>query len=458
VTALPAFDESPLVLDGGLATELEARGCDISGTLWSARVLRSAPQAIEQLHYDYFAAGARVAITASYQVSYEGFAALGIGEEETTSLLRLSVELACRARERFRRDHPGDRRSLHVAASVGPFGAISHDGAEYRGDYGLTVDALAAFHARRFAVLAAAGADLLACETIPVLDEARACVRLLREHVGTVAWLSFTSPDGVHTSHGEPLVECARLADGAPGVIAVGVNCVRPEVVGTAIRSLKAGTGKPVVVYPNSGERWVAGDERWHGSPEAAGLAELAPKWIADGARLVGGCCRVGPDQIAALARTLSGSSWAIREARAADSDVIRALLAASGLPVTDLESSAPLFVVATAAGRVIAAAGLEVHGSTGLLRSVVVERDSRGTGAGRAVVAAVEEIARAQGLQAIVLLTETARDFFARLGYEPVNREGVAEDVRRSAEFSSICPQSAHCMSKRTGIDGSAR
>jgi homocysteine S-methyltransferase len=447
---MPAFDEMPLVLDGGLATELEARGQDISGTLWSARVLRSAPEAIEQLHYDYYAAGACVAITASYQASYEGFAALGIGEEETTSLLQLSVKLACRARERYQRDHPEVRRRLYVAASVGPYGAISHDGAEYRGDYGLTVDALVAFHARRFGVLAAAGADLLACETIPVLDEARAYVHLLQDHPATPAWLSFTSPDGIYTSHGEPLVECARLADRAANVIAVGVNCVKPEVVDTAIRSLRAGTGKPVVVYPNSGERWVAGEERWQGLPESKGLAALAPQWIAAGARLVGGCCRVGPDQIAALTCAVTGRGWTIREASKDDSGAIRALLMASGLPVTDLESSAPRFVVADAGGRVVAAAGLEIHGSTGLLRSVVVEPGSRSAGIGRAVVAAAEGIARAQGLQSVVLLTETARDFFARLGYEPVGRESVAEDLRRTAQFRSLCPQSAHCMSKR--------
>src|SRR5262245_64211214 len=102
-----ALDEVT-VLDGGLATELEARGCDISGTLWSARVLQSSPEAIEQLHYDYFAAGARVAITASYQASYEGFAAVGIDADATTRLLRLSVELASNARARYRRDHPAD--------------------------------------------------------------------------------------------------------------------------------------------------------------------------------------------------------------------------------------------------------------------------------------------------------------------------------------------------------------
>jgi homocysteine S-methyltransferase len=303
---MAGLPQGPIVLDGGLATELEARGHDISGRLWSARLLRSDPEAIEQLHYDYYAAGASVAITASYQASYEGFAAEGIGGDETTSLLRLSVELARRARERYRRDHPGRPRALFVAASVGPFGAISHDGAEYRGDYGLSVDALVDFHARRFEVLADSGADFLACETIPVLDEAEACVRLLERHGNVRAWLSFTSPDGAYTSHGEPLVDCARLADGTASVIAVGVNCVKPEIVGAAIRSLRQGTAKPIVVYPNSGERWNAGDECWHGSPGQEGLAALAPQWIAAGARLVGGCCRVGPRDIASLAEALA--------------------------------------------------------------------------------------------------------------------------------------------------------
>jgi homocysteine S-methyltransferase len=305
-TPTTTFDAGPVILDGGLATELEARGCDISGALWSARVLQEQPEAIEALHYDYYSAGAQVAITASYQASYEGFAAIGIGAEETTRLLRLSVELARNARDRYRRDHPADRRRLLVAASVGPYGAISHDGAEYRGDYGLTVGELESFHARRFGVLATAGADLLACETIPLLDEARAYARLLAARPETLAWLSFTSPDGERTSHGESLEECGRLAESAPGVIAVGVNCVKPEVVKRAILSLRAGTDKPIVVYPNSGERWHAGDESWHGSAGIESLGTLAPGWITKGARLVGGCCRVGPGQIAALAAALA--------------------------------------------------------------------------------------------------------------------------------------------------------
>ncbi len=300
--------EETLVLDGGLATELERRGHDIGGPLWSARVLRAAPEAIEQLHYDYYTAGARVAIAASYQASYEGFAALGIGADETTALLRRSVDLARSARARYRDDHPSGRRELFVAASIGPHGAISHDGAEYRGDYGLSVEELVAFHRRRFGVLAAAGADFLACETIPVLDEARALAALLGQHPGVSAWMSFTSPDGIHTSHGEPLADCARLADAVSGIFAVGVNCVRPEVVGEAIRALRSGTDKAIVIYPNSGERWDAKTQDWGGSPDRSSLAAHAPAWIADGAMLVGGCCRIGPAEIAALQTALAQS------------------------------------------------------------------------------------------------------------------------------------------------------
>lgn len=294
-------DDEVVILDGGLATELARRGHDVSGPLWSADVLRSAPDAIEQLHYDYFAAGASCAISASYQVSYEGFAAQGLSADETTALLLRSVELARSARARYRREHSAESRKLFVAASVGPYGAISHDGAEYRGDYGLSKDELVAFHARRFGVLASSGADFLACETIPLMDEARALAILVARHPDVRAWMSFTSPDGIHTSHGEPLIDCARLLDGIPGVIAIGVNCIRPEVVAEAIRQLKTGTRKDIVVYPNSGEQWDAEARCWHGSWDLGSLATLAPQWVSAGARIIGGCCRIGPREIAAL-------------------------------------------------------------------------------------------------------------------------------------------------------------
>lgn len=284
-----------VLLDGGLATELEARGHDLSDSLWSARLLADAPQDIVAVHAAYFRAGAAIATTASYQASFEGFAARGFDRGETAGLLRRSVALARAARDGTGAD------GLLVAASVGPYGAALADGSEYRGRYGLSVAALARWHRPRLEVLAAAGADVLACETVPDVDEARALVELVRA-VGVPAWLSYTI-DGDRTRAGQPLAEAFAVAAGVDEIVALGVNCCAPADVLPAIAHA-APVGKPVIVYPNSGERWDALRRKWIG-PARFG-ADLAAQWIAAGARIVGGCCRVGPADIAAIHRACS--------------------------------------------------------------------------------------------------------------------------------------------------------
>lgn len=290
---LPDLDRSVIVLDGGLATELERRGRDISGPLWSARVLRDAPEAIESLHYDYFAAGAQVAISASYQAPQ--------------SLLQRSVDLAVAARSRCSRAHGLDQRELFVAASVGPYGAHLHDGSEYRGNYGVGVERLIAFHEPRIEALARSGADLLACETIPSLIEVEALLGVLARFPEIPAWISFTTPDGVRSSEGQPLTDCARRLDSVSPVVALGVNCLNPDLAAKALRALQAGTSKPLVVYPNSGEHWNAKSEIWTGRSSECGLADQVPAWIAAGARLIGGCCRTGPAEIARMRAVCDG-------------------------------------------------------------------------------------------------------------------------------------------------------
>jgi len=285
-----AFGEAVVIGDGGLATELEARGHDLSDPLWSARLLADAPQEIAAVHAAYFRAGAAVVTTASYQASFEGFAARGIARDDAAGLLCRSVELARAARDGA--DAPG----LVVAASVGPYGAALADGSEYRGRYGLSVAALARWHRPRLEVLADAGADVLALETVPDVDEAEALVALVRS-VGVPAWLSYTV-EGTRTRAGQPLADAFAVAAGVPEIVAVGVNCCAPDDVLPAI-ALAAGAGKPIIVYPNSGERWDAGE--WTGPRRFS--AELAAQWVAAGARIVGGCCRVGPADIAALRR-----------------------------------------------------------------------------------------------------------------------------------------------------------
>ena len=270
------------VIDGGLATELARRGFDLSDHLWSARLLLDAPEAIGQVHEEYYRAGADVAITASYQASYEGFAERQLSAAGTTELLQRAVAIAHDARRRVLATPAGHTRELLVAASVGPYGATRHDGSEYRGDYGLDEDTLAEFHRARFDVLANAGADLLACETIPSRLEARALVRLLTAHPDARAWVTFSCRDGRHTSAGDPIGDCARWLDSVPQVIGIGVNCVAPEFVLSLVREIAAITNKAIVVYPNSGEQWDAVQRCWVGTADR--FTTYVPQWLDAGA------------------------------------------------------------------------------------------------------------------------------------------------------------------------------
>jgi homocysteine S-methyltransferase len=292
-----ALAAGPVVLDGGLSTELERAGADVSSALWSARLLADDPGAVLAAHLAFFRAGARVATTASYQASDAGYRTAGLGP--AAPLLRRSIELAARART-----EAGLDGSTWVAASVGPYGAVLADGSEYTGGYAdeLGVHGLRAFHRPRLKVLADAGADVLACETVPAAAEAEALLAEL-DRLGVPAWLSLTTTvdaDGtVRTRRGEPAAEVFAMAADVPCVVAVGVNCTAPEGVLAAVE-VAATSGLPVVAYPNSGERWDAQARRWTGSPQLAETDVTA--WLDAGARLVGGCCRVGPEQVQALA------------------------------------------------------------------------------------------------------------------------------------------------------------
>ncbi|MFJ4681517.1 MULTISPECIES: homocysteine S-methyltransferase [unclassified Kitasatospora] len=297
VSALAA---GPVLLDGGLSNRLADQGCDLSDALWSARLLLDQPRQLVAAHRAYFEAGAQVATTASYQASRPGFASRGVDAGKADRLLALSVEVARLAAEEVSAEL-GDGRPRWVAASVGPYGAVLADGSEYRGHYGLSAGELAAFHRPRLEVLAAAGPDVLAVETVPDLLEAAVladCVRGL----GLPVWFSLGAADGL-TRGGEPLSEAFALVAEVPEVVAVGVNCCAPEEVSAAVALAVEVTGLPAVAYPNSGEGWDPAARDWTGA--AAFAPGRAADWVAAGARLVGGCCRVGPAAIAELAAVL---------------------------------------------------------------------------------------------------------------------------------------------------------
>ncbi len=306
-----------MVLDGALATELEVRGADLNDPLWSAKCLIEQPQLIRRVHLDYFHAGADVATTATYQATFEGCARRGIERHAAAQLMRDAVALAAAARDDFwssAGNRVGRLKPL-VAASVGPYGAMLADGSEYRGRYALSDGELADFHRPRLQILAAAGADLLACETIPCLREALVLANLLREFPDQCAWMSFSCRDAQSTCEGERVVACAAQLNGHPQIAAVGVNCTPPQYVESLLRHMREATDKPLLAYPNSGEAYDASARRWSGGAAAPpvgpapSFGEMARLWHAQGARLIGGCCRTSPGDIRAVTRCLQGGA-----------------------------------------------------------------------------------------------------------------------------------------------------
>ncbi len=294
-------DKGFVILDGAMATELEARGADLNHSLWSARLLLEAPELIKQVHYDYLQAGADVITTASYQASFEGFASQGYSEEQAIALMKLSSKLAIDARIEALNANPYFIRPL-VAASIGPYGASLADGSEYRGDYGVSIEFLKSFHRRRMQVLIASGVDILACETIPCIEEAIALKELLEEFPETQAWISFSCKDESHISSGELFADAVQLMDRSSQIVAIGVNCTAPQYIESLVKIGKGNTSKPILVYPNKGETYNPVEKIW--IPSATGHSHFiddAKVWFSAGSTIIGGCCRTTPADISEL-------------------------------------------------------------------------------------------------------------------------------------------------------------
>ncbi len=289
-----------LVLDGGLATELEYAGFNLDDSLWSARLLEEAPQSIAKVHRDYLEAGADCIISASYQATLQGFMSQGASEADAEERIRRAVGIATDERDSFwaAASNRAGRLKPLVAASVGPYGAYLANGAEFTGDYDLDENALVHFHRRRWEILCETDADLLACETIPSFVESRALAKLLSETPGANAWFSFSCRDGKHISDGTPIVRCVEELDSIPSVVAIGINCTAPTHILSLVKAVRTVTDKPIVVYPNSGEAYDAKTKSWSGPALPDELADASRGWYEAGAHLLGGCCRTRPEHI----------------------------------------------------------------------------------------------------------------------------------------------------------------
>lgn len=288
-----------MVIDGAMATELEAMGCDLNDELWSAKILAENPELIKKVHISYFKAGADCSTSASYQATVPGFIKKGFTKEQAEKLITDSVKILISARDEWwESEGKNSGRVLPiVSAAVGPYGAFLADGSEYRGNYNISKEELKAFHKGRIELLWNAGSDILAVETIPSLDEALIIAEIVKE-LNAKCWISFSCKNVTDISEGTKIKECAKALSSYDCVEAIGINCTAPEFVPSLIKEAKAGGTKPVVVYPNSGEIYDAVTKTWHGRGDGRTYGSMASEWIDCGATIIGGCCRTTPENI----------------------------------------------------------------------------------------------------------------------------------------------------------------
>ncbi len=294
-----------LLLDGGLATELEKMGFDLSSHLWSAQILDSDPDAIRKVHLSYLNAGANCIISASYQASIPGFISNGFSKKKAKTLLERSVALANEACDEYIEISGNALRPL-VAASIGPYGAYLANGAEYNGNYNITKSKLRSFHESRWEILLNTSINLFACETIPSFEEAEVLLDILRQTPEKFAWISFSCQDNERISDGTLIRECATLFKDCDQLVAFGINCTAPRYITSLIEQVQLGLpNKPVVVYPNSGNTYNGEGRTWIGKQNTVNFAVMACDWSRSGAKIIGGCCQTGPEHIRAMRDTL---------------------------------------------------------------------------------------------------------------------------------------------------------
>lgn len=297
--------QNVVILDGALGTELERNGYSINDTLWSAKFLMENPLAIARVHEDYLRSGADCITTASYQASFEGFMKKGLSKAEAKKLIQSAIVIAQNVRDSFWEEIKNDtlRSKPLVAASIGPYGAFLADGSEFRGHYGVSIDVLKAFHRERLACILETSPDVLACETIPCLDEAKVLCAVLSEFPKARAWISFSAKDGQHINSGVTIAECAQWLDTQEQIVAIGINCTAPHHIESLIESIKAVTCKPMIVYPNGGAQYDALSKTWSNHAKNTSYGTMAQRWYEKGARIIGGCCQTTPNDIADIAR-----------------------------------------------------------------------------------------------------------------------------------------------------------
>lgn len=307
MTEITAELTKPLLIDGAMSTALEQLGADTNNSLWTASVLANQPALVKKVHQEYFKAGARLAITDTYQANVPAFIKNGYSKQEAHSLIQRAVALAKEARDEYQQE---TGIYNYVAGALGPYGAYLANGSEYTGDYHLSAIEYQQFHRPRLTDILTVGVDVIAIETQPRLDEVLAELDLVKELApDTLCYVSFSLKDSTRLPDGTPLAVAARTVAKYPNVFAVGVNCIPLEEVTAAIETVHQVTDKPVIAYPNSSATYDPTTKTWSYPHGRRSLVDYLPQWLAAGLTIIGGCCTTTPQDIAALHEYLKGGA-----------------------------------------------------------------------------------------------------------------------------------------------------
>lgn len=286
-----------VLLDGGMGTELMARGVEVPNhitSIWSAKALVDDPEAVVGVHRDYISAGADVITINNYAVTPPLLAREGM-EGAFEGLTLKAMELAERARDE-------SVRPVRIAGSLPPLETSYRS--EFVGDDQEIGDVY-----ERMAELLAARVDILLCETLSCAREAVAAAKAAT-NTGKAVWLSWTlqgnRPD--HLPSGETVEEAFDAASALP-VDAYFVNCCGANFVTGAVKILRGLTDKPIGGYANSVNVIPAPEGETSPDPEriererldVEAYADSVQGWIECGATIVGGCCGTRPSHVAKL-------------------------------------------------------------------------------------------------------------------------------------------------------------
>ena len=284
------MDNKIKLLDGSMSFPLEKKGYNLRDKLWTGKALINDPDLIKNIHKGYIEAGADYISTATYQISFNRLEEMEYHPAEIKEIFQKSVDLVKEAIL-----ESNSKKEIKIVGSFGPYASFDPEASEYVGEYNVSDNAIMNFHLNNIRVIEKTDLDIILYETIPCLREIEILSKIL-SHSSKEIWISVTCNENIEFRDGSSFEEACKIISNIKNVTTMGINCFSPLLVNKAINKLKKYSNKKTLVYPNSGEIYNPKDKFWSGKNDYNDL--MIKNWLSLSPDIIGGCCRVGFDNI----------------------------------------------------------------------------------------------------------------------------------------------------------------